>query len=96
MTPTTQSMKDAAPEMYAALKALIEAADERNDFHDPSDSASYAALVTAKMAIDKADGKPDPYERFNCPEPIRVPGNEVTRDLTEQAEIVYNYEEPKP
>ena len=63
---------------------------------DPSDPASYAALVTAKMAIDKADGKPDPCERFNRPEPIRVPGNEVTRDLTEQAEIVYNYEEPKP
>ena len=87
MTPTTQSMQDAAPEMYAALQELIEYVDEMPDFHDPEEHEQYAALVTAKMAIDKADGKPDPYEMFNRPEPIRVPGNEVTIDIARQEEM---------
>ena len=103
MTPTTQSMqdfhdelerqsqrlelkRDAAPQLYAALQALVDDALKLDVYLYPDKSPKhYAVIVQAELALAKADGEAE--EPVTYPEPIRVPGNEVTIDIARQEEM---------
>ena len=93
MTPTTQSIQDAALEMYKALKAEQRADDHFHPCYDCTTSGSgceiyqelklYANALRI-AAIAKAEGKEEPV---TYPEPIRVAGNETTTEIAEQEEM---------
>ena len=95
MTPTTQAMQDAAPQLYEACELFQSYIEHLKDgFYrfgkltaDEFAEETIACGIEQRLkaALAKADGEAE--EPIVRPEPIRVPGNEVTIDIARQEEM---------